>query len=303
MRLSVALLVLMACGSVAGDVSSTSPPTATVAATTSTTNDPTTTAIDATTTVAPASTTSPDPLTDMPLVVSSSGLLGYHDGTHWVPGEAILEVEGGKEFQVIDLEGVTGTAVGSALEICEPSQTPMISMDPPLPVGHREPGAVAITGASWNPLPRVAALTGTPPPDFIEEAVEFIAGRGLADPDPAVAQYLTFDLEGDGEKEELLVARRIPEDLFGNVESYSLVMMRKMLDTEGATILLEFSQGAADNAYVVLHAVTAIVDLNGDDKMEIVVDGYYYEGSGTTAWEYLDDDLGTVAALSAGCGA
>lgn len=302
MRLSLALLLLIACGDGAGDVSTTSAPAATVSATTSTTNDPTT-IIGATTTAAPASTTSPEPLTDMPLVVSSSGLLGYHDGTHWIPGEAIFEVEGGEEYQVIDLEGVIGTAVGSSLEICEPSQTAMISMDPPLPVGHREPGAVAITGATWNPVPRLAALAGTPPPDFIEEAVEFIAGRGLSDPDPAVAQYLTFDLEGDGVDEELLVVRRIPEDLFGNVESYSLVMMRKMLDVEQATLVIEFSQGAADNAYVVFHAVTAVVDLNGDDKVEIVVDGYYYEGSGTTAWEYVDDDLGTLAALSAGCGA
>lgn len=289
-------LLLVACGESASTTSST------MAVATTASTAPTSTTIGSTTTDAPATTTT-GPRADFPLVVSSSGLLGYHDGTQWIPGEAVFEVEGGEEYQVVDLSGVAGTAVGSSLRICEPSQTPMISLDPRLPVGHGQPGAIAITGATWNVVPRLANSDGPPPSDLIDEAVAFIAGRGLSDPEPGVAQYLTFDLEGDGIDEELLVVRRIPEDLFGNVESYSLVLMRKMLDVEPATLVIEFSQGAADNAYVVLHAVTAIADLNGDDKMEIVIDGYYYEGSGTTAWEYIDDDRGTVAALSAGCGA
>ena len=288
-------LLLVACGEISD--------TSTMASTTTATNAATSTTIALTTTTAASTTTATGPISDFPLVVSSSGLLGYHDGRDWVPGEAVFEVEGGELYQVVDLSGVTGTAVGSSLQICEPSQTPMIALDPRLPVGHREPGAIAVTGASWNLVPRSVNPDGTAPPDLIEEAVNFIAGRGLSDPDPAVAQFLTFDLDGNGVEEELLVVRRIPEDLFGNEDSYSLVMMRKMLDVEPATLVIEFHQGAADNAYVVLHAVTAIADLNGDDKMEIVIDGYYYEGSGTTAWEYVDDDLGIVAALSAGCGA
>ncbi|MGH8957668.1 MAG: hypothetical protein ACRDVK_03240 [Acidimicrobiia bacterium] len=294
-------LLLVACGDIAATPTST-----TVSATTSSrTSDPTTTALtDSTTTDPPVTTTTmAGPASEFPLVVSSSGLLGYHDGDHWVPGEAVFEVEGGEEYQVIDLGGVAGTATGSTLRICEPIQTPMIELDPPLPVGRNETGAIAITGATWDVVPRAVATAGTPPADLIAEATSFLANRGLSDPEPAVAQYLTFDLEGDGVEEELLVIRRIPEDLFGNADSYSLVMMRKMVDVEEATVVIEFSRGSADNAYVVSHAVTAFADLNGDDKMEIVVDGYYYEGSGTTAWEYVDDDLGIVAALSAGCGA
>ena len=307
MRLLLALLavLLVGCGdasSEGADDSSSPSETTTVSPTSITTETTTTTTIAATTTSA-ARTTTTSMVTDLPLVVSSSGLLGYHDGTDWVPGEAIFEVEGGEEYQVVDLSGVRGTAIGSSLEICEPSQTPIIALDPPLPVGHNEPGAVAIAGATWNLLPRPVLRDGPPPPDFVEGAIAFIADRGLSDPDPAVAQYLTFDLEGDGVEEELLVVRRIPDDLFGNPESYSLVMMRKTLDSEPAILVIEFSQGAPDSAYVVFHVVTAVVDLNGDDKMEMVVDAHYYEGSGTTAWEYVDNDLGTVAALSAGCGA
>jgi hypothetical protein len=285
-------LLLVACGNTAA--SSTTPVT---------TSNPTTTSAIATTITHAPTTITAAPESEPPLVVSSSGLLGYYDGTNWVPGEAVVDIEGGEEYQVVDLGGIAGSATGSSLQICEPSQTPIIELDPPLPVGHTEPGAIAITGASWNVVPRTVTTDGAAPPDLIAEATAFLDSRGLSDPEPVAAQYLTFDLEGDGGEEELLVIRRIPENLFGNADSYSLVLMRKLIDVEHATLVIEFSQGAGDNPYVVFHAATAVADLNGDDKMEIVIDGYYYEGSGTAAWEYVDDDLGTVAALSAGCGA
>ena len=268
------------------------------------TSDPTTTTstIESTATI-PEATATAVPELEPPLVVSSSGLLGYYDGTNWVPGEAVVDVEGGEEYQVVDLGGIAGSATGSSLGICEPSQTPMIHLDPSLPVGHTEPGAIAITGASWNVVPRAVTTDGVAPADLVAEGTSFIESQGLSDPEPIIAQYLTFDLDDDGAEEELLVIRRIPQDLFGNADSYSLVLMRKLIDVEHGTLVIEFSQGAADNPYVVFHSVTAIADLNGDDRLEIVIDGYYYEGSGTSAWEYVDDDLGTVAALSAGCGA
>jgi hypothetical protein len=293
-------LLLVACGS-------TTAPPLTPVTTSSTTSDPTTTTVstESTTTIPQVTTTTMTaaPELEPPLVVSSSGLLGYYDGTNWVPGEAVVDVEGGEEYQVIDLGGIAGSATGSSLRVCEPSQTPIIHLDPTLPVGHTESGAIAITGASWNVVPRAVITDGVAPADLIAEATSFLESRGLSDPEPVIAQYLTFDLEDDGAEEELLVIRRIPQDLFGNADSYSLVLMRKLIDVEDRTLVIEFSQGAVDNPYVVFHAVTAIVDLNGDDRMEIVIDGYYYEGSGTAAWEYVDDDLGTVAVLSAGCGA
>jgi hypothetical protein len=239
----------------------------------------------------------------LPYVVSSSGLLGYFDGEAWVAGTSIAEVRGGETYQIIDLQGVLDSATGSQLTVCEPIGTPMIKLDPPLPVGPTAPGAVALASPGWDPVPRAVNEDGEAPRELIEQAGAFLANRGIEDPEPAIAQYLTFDLEGDGVDEEILVVRRIPDDLFGNAGSYSLVLMLKSLDAEDGTLVIEFSQGAADNPYVVSHRVTAIADLNGDAKLEIVIDGYYYEGSGTSVWEYVDDDLGTVAALSAGCGA
>ena len=48
--------------------------------------------------------------------------------------------------------------------------------------------------------------------------------------------------------------------------------------------------------------VAAIADLNGDGKMEIVINGTVWEGAFLQAWEYINDDLGPVEVLSCGCG-
>ncbi len=76
-----------------------------------------------------------------------------------------------------------------------------------------------------------------------------------------------------------------------------------MIEGEWQTALLETSVGASDNPYILSHSVAAVADLNGDGTMEIVVDAVYYEGSGTTAYEYIDDDLGPQPVLGGGCGA
>ena len=53
---------------------------------------------------------------------------------------------------------------------------------------------------------------------------------------------------------------------------------------------------------LVVFEVAAVADLNGDGKMEIVVNGTVWEGAFLQAWEYVNDDLGPVDVLSCGCG-
>ena len=275
---------------------------------TSTTTSSATTTTPVVTTVAP--TTAPVSTTTItgtdaafPFIVSQAGLIGYYDGEHWVTSELASPVVGGEIYRVIDLEGEVGTSVGSEVVICEPAGTPLVELDPPLVVTNDEPSEIAITGATWNLFPRPVEQPDTLPSDLVDNAVSFIEDRGLSDPEPQVTQYLRFDLDGDGIDEEVIVMSRLPENLLGNAASYSLVMMRKQLDVEPADLIVAYSQGVDDNPYVVSHLVSAVADLNGDDRMELVVDGHYYEGNFTSVYEYIDDDLGLLEVLVSGCGA
>ena len=59
-----------------------------------------------------------------------------------------------------------------------------------------------------------------------------------------------------------------------------------------------------DEELLEVFRVPAVADLDGDGQMEIVTQGFYYEGSWTEMWEYVNNDEGeTVAVLSVGCGA
>ncbi|MGQ0848696.1 MAG: hypothetical protein ACT4OP_06205 [Actinomycetota bacterium] len=240
---------------------------------------------------------------ELPVVASRSGMLGWWDGATWVTSaDADLGlVFGDTLYQVVDLEGLLGTVVGSAPQLCEPSGTPVIDFAPGLPGDYRHPGAIAVA-ANWELMPRSVAIHRTANPEDLEAARSFLRSQGLKD-DPPVHQYVTADLDGDGIDEGVLVVRRVPDDLLGGPGDYSLALMRKVVEGEWQTLIFEFSQGVADNPYVVSHSIAAIADLNGDSRSEVVIDSFYYEGAGTAAYEYVDDDLGALVVLSGGCGA
>jgi hypothetical protein len=273
------------------------PTTSTAPVTVTTSSAPTTS------TTAQSTTTTLIGSGELPFIVGGAGLIGYFDGSHWVQADLETPVVGGEVYRVFDLAGELGTSVGSEIEICEPAGTPLIELNPPLLTSAEAPGEVAITGASWQVAPRLVDQTASPPPDLVDFASQFLADRGLEDPAPDVAQYLTVDIDADGSDEEILVAKRIPPNLNGTADSYSLVIMRKQLDVEPAILIVSYSQGTSDSIYVVSHYVVAVIDLNGDDQLELVIDGRYYEGSFTSVYEYIDDDLGLIEVLTGACGA
>jgi hypothetical protein len=46
----------------------------------------------------------------------------------------------------------------------------------------------------------------------------------------------------------------------------------------------------------------AVADLNGDGKMEMVLNSAFFEGFAVSVWEYVDDDLGPLQVMTTGCG-
>jgi len=294
-RLVPSLVVLLtACGS--GGESTTTETSATeTTPTTSTTAATSTTAT--TTTVA-----SPDP--GVPVAVSRFGVMGWWDGDSWVPGDGSVAIPlvGGEQFQVVLLDEPITTTTGSALAVCEPIGTPIVDFEPPLPGSSQEPGAVAVI-AAWDLRPHGVTLLAAVPDEHIDAVAQFLATRGIDDADPNVGQVVVTDIEGDGVAEVLIVVNRLPDDLFARPDDYSAVLLRKMIEGDWQTAVLEFSEAEDGSPYILRHVVSAMVDLNNDARMEIVIDAFYYEGAGTIAYEYVNDDLGPQQAIGGGCGA
>ncbi len=127
-----------------------------------------------------------------------------------------------------------------------------------------------------------------------------------------IDNIIRVDLDGDGEEEVLISATNYfsadSAPMRSPAGSYSTVLLRRIVAGKVETQLVEgeFHPKAyvrrgdsfdAPNAYKVI----AVLDLDDDGKMEIVVGSRYYEGEATTI--YRCDPKKIEDVLSVGCGA
>lgn len=296
--LAAAILLPAACSS--ATIEPTTPPA--VTSTTTTTSPVTSAGPSTTTTTMTATTPPPDP--DTFLVAGNTCLLGWWDGT-WQSGDD-LPVSGGEQYQVVRLDEPISLATGSeARPSCEPLDLVSVEFEPALPGGFREIDALAIqTDLAVRPYP--VEMLDPPAAEYVQATSELLEGRAARVPVINLTQVIRTDLEGDGVDEVIISASTIPDDLISTqVGDYSIVFLRKVIEGEIHTAILgESIVNDLDDMLqnLVVFEVAAVADLNGDGKMEIVVNGTVWEGAFLQAWEYVNDDLGPVDVLSCGCG-
>jgi hypothetical protein len=306
-------LVLAACsGDSGGETTSTQP-----ASTSTSSSDPTTTTPETTTTVPETTTTEPTTTTtelagewaDEPLVVSKFGALGWWDGGNWMQVDELtsLPVSGGEDYQVVLLGSDEIVSGGTPTVQCEPLFNPGVELSDTDALGDwPDPVGLAIS-APWDLTPHFIQEE-TDNGTYSDLARPLLATRGLDVENPVIKQVVRFDMDGNGENEVLAVAEDIEDSdsLFAQEGDYSLVFMRIVVEGEvqtailGESIVTEVQEGTTP--FILSHSVAAVADLSGDGKMEMIIHEVYYEGSGWTVWEYVNDDLGPVLQIGSGCG-
>jgi hypothetical protein len=177
-----------------------------------------------------------------------------------------------------------------------------------------EKGVIAIA-APWNALPRKPKVIDPTEKVYVDAVRDFLKTKGLDHAKVIIDNILNIDLDGDGEQEVLISATnylskegRIP--MRSPAGSYSMVLLRRVAAGKVETQLVdgEFHSKAyprkgpddasfdAPSAYKVI----AVLDLDGDGKMEVVVGSNYYEGEEITIYRY--DPKKSEALLSVACG-
>lgn len=237
--------------------------------------------------------------------VKTGYVIGAESGGQWLDSaKAAATLKEGASFRVYGLTSEMGTATAgkpqSVEEPCPDTQMVKLSSQP-------EGGAIALN-ASWNALPRQPKKTDTTQPVYVQAVREFLTGKELKDPKIKINQVLRIDLDGDGEEEVLVSATNyfakdnsVPSS--APAGSYSFVLLRRVVAGKVATQLVagEFYPAAknfnAPNRYHVL----AVLDLDGDGKMEVIVDSAYYEGGATTVYRCTPTKIEEL--VSTGCGA
>jgi len=312
----VVVLIIMFTGDQAGETTTTalgSSTTSTIQGSTTTGDGSTTSSGETTTTPVESTTTSaPEGLegnwADQPLIAAGFGALGWWDGAGWVQVEegTSLPVAGGEDYQIA-LLGLEARTTGSGEELlCEPLNNPGVILASEEVLGDWPgPYGVAIS-ANWVLTPHLVEET-TDDGTYATVASQLLAERGLTVASPPIKQVIRFDLEGDGVNEVLVVAEDVPADLLAEEGDYSIAFLQKVVEGDVATsvigesVVVELEEG--ETPFVLSFTVAAVADMSGDARMEIILDSAYYEGVGVEVWEYVNDDIGPTAQVSAGCGA
>jgi hypothetical protein len=246
-----------------------------------------------------------------PIVEVQSGyLFGAISDGKWIKADETANLLSDETaYRVYGLTHAFGEAKGGKPKRAEGlpcEDTLAISLSP-----TPEKGVIAIA-APWNALPRTPQVIDPTQKIYVDAVRDFLKTKGLDQPNVKIDNILRVDLDGDGEQEVLISATNyLSKD--GHVPmrspagSYSMVLLRRVVAGKVETQLVEgeFHPKAyvrkgdnfdAPNAYKVI----AILDLDGDGKMEIVVGSRYYEGEGTTIYRF--DPKKAEALLSISCG-
>ena len=151
---------------------------------------------------------------------------------------------------------------------------------------------------------------------YVDAVRDFLKTKGIEQPKVKIDNILRVDLDGDGEDEVLISATNYFQkdnsvSLRSPAGSYSMVLLRRVVSGKLETQLVKgefypkaYPNATGDNARFNApnaYKVIAVLDLDGDGKMEIVVGSNYYEGEEITI--YRCDPKKVESLLSVACGA
>ena len=184
----------------------------------------------------------------------------------------------------------------------EVSENPSIddSLKPILAIG---------ANAKWNPLPRLPKKLDTANKTYQKIALDFLKTKGIKPKNFKFENAFSIDLEGDGSDEVFLEATNYKNENGeigspARAGSYSFVLMRKIINGKPQNILIggEFHPKKPEiEDYVTESDLSAFADLNGDGKIELILENIYsYGGVSTEIYESQNNILKEVLAVECG---
>jgi len=235
----------------------------------------------------------------------------------WIKPDKAAKSTGKKTtYQVYGLTKQEGQiTAGKPKSVDEPCpDTLMVS-----PSSKPKDGVIGLA-AAWKALPRTPVIADVTQSVYVEAVRDFLKARGVADPKVRITRILRVDLDGDGEEEVLISATNyFTDDKLNDSSaaapfpeapihapqsgSYSIVILRRVVDGNVQTKLVagEVYAKADESVAPNVYNLAAVLDLNGDGKLEVIVHSFYYEGGQTTIYRCEPDKI--EAALSVECGA
>ena len=244
--------------------------------------------------------------TIVPIVeLKHRGLLGGVHKGKWIPATKVAPTLGKEtEFVLVGWRGVEEGAVtlgkkGDAEDVCPDFTRFELELT-------QDNGVAIGSIAKWNFVPRIPTTIDAKNATYKTVVTNFLRKKGIARPVVKIQEAFRVDLEGDGVEEVILSATYYKKGLSSAaaVGDYSFVIVRKVVGKVVTDHLLEseFILKKVDFGAPNEYHISAIADLNGDGKMEIVLNGSYYEGDFAGAFEMKNGRPVKIREFEIGCG-
>jgi hypothetical protein len=163
---------------------------------------------------------------------------------------------------------------------------------------------VTVTEPTWPLIPRPVEQLDPNGATYQTLVGEFLKRKGIKQPVVKVRTLVRTDLDADGSLDVVIEAAAFADgDRYqGQVRpgDYSVVFIRTIINKKVVEVPVDVFVGARSDQFGHDSFLAALADVNGDGRIEIVVDDTVYEGSGTTVYEFRNGKVKKVA--EAGCG-
>jgi len=160
--------------------------------------------------------------------------------------------------------------------------------------------------ATWNAMPRQPKKIALTDVKYKKVVADALQTKGIFTKTIKLTQAFRLDLEGDGVEEVLITATSYPNGVYSSAKKndYSFVLLRKAVNGKARNVIVtgDFMTKKIDFGAPGEYEVSAIADLNGDGKMELVIYCQYYEGSWVETYEMKGGKLSSVKILDIACG-
>ena len=242
----------------------------------------------------------------IPIVeLKNHGLMGGVLNGKWVRSTlAAPKIKKETEFVLVGWNGVEEGGVtlakkGEQEDVCQDFTRFDFELD-------QDHGVAIGSNAKWNPVPRALKQIDATNATYVTVVTNFLRRKGIAKPIIRIKEAFRVDLDGDGVEEAVLSATYYKNSTEPSTApgDYSFVIVRTAkgkVVTDHMLIgefYLKNTQFGAPNE----HHISAIADLNGDGKMEIVLYGFYYEGGFATAFEMRKGIPAQIKEFDIACG-
>ena len=240
----------------------------------------------------PQATASLDPI--YPILIyppydSRAGYLlgGTNKQGKWLDSTATATYLTGNEgYAIYATNALLGYSLGSLPQqsppFCPGMQEVSLHADDPF-------NSIVALSAPWNALPRSSQELSTDNESYRQVIFDLLQANGIAQPDVRLTRILKVDIEGDGVDEVLISASHFAEQTGHDVTTgdYSVVVLRKVSGYTAVSVPItaDYYLQSQPSSFPDKHLLTAVLDLDGDGRMEIVLSITGWEQLGASGYE------------------